>query len=47
MPKGSQNGTKNDVNTQQKHMPKLAMKKKIKKVIKNHISLKAKIINIH
>jgi len=44
--KGSQNGTEIDAKTHQKSMPKL-VSKKIREIIKNHVSLKGKIIEIH
>ena len=46
MPKGFQNGAKIDANTHQKSMPKV-VKKRIRKIIKNKVSLKGKIIAIH
>ena len=46
MPKESQHGIKNDAKTHQKSMPKLVTEK-ISKIIKNHVSLKGKIIEIH
>ena len=46
MPKGSQNRAEIDAQTHQKSMPKLVMKK-IMKIIKNHISLDGKNIEIH
>ena len=45
-PKGSQNGDEIDAQTYQKTMPK-PVSKKIKKIIKNQVSLKGKIIQIH
>jgi len=44
--KGSQNGTEIDAKTHQKSMPEL-VSKKIKEIIKNHVSLKSEIIEIH
>ena len=44
--KGSQNGTEIDTKTHQKSMPEL-VSKKIREIIKNHISLKSEIIEIH
>ena len=44
--KGVPIGAEIDAKTHKKQMPKLATKK-IKKIIRNHISLKAKIIQIH
>ena len=38
--KGSQNGTEIDAKTHQKSMPEL-VSKKIKEIIKNHVSLKS------
>jgi hypothetical protein len=46
MTKGFQNGTKIDAKTDKKSMPKL-VSKKIRKIMKNHVSLKGKIIEIH
>jgi hypothetical protein len=46
MPKGSQNGVKIDAKTHQKSMPKLVTTR-IRKIIKNHVSLKGKIIEFH
>ena len=46
MPKGSQNGAKIDAQTHRKSMPKLVMEK-IRKNIKNHVSLNGKNIEIH
>ena len=46
MPEGSQHGAKIDTKIFQKSMPKLVMKK-IRKIIKNHVSMKGKIIEIH
>ena len=46
MPKGSQNRAEIDAETHQKSMPKLVMEK-IMKIIKNHVSLNVKIIEIH
>ena len=46
IPKGSQNGTKIDTQTQQKSMRKLVTKK-IRKIILNHFSLNSKSIEIH
>ena len=43
--KGSQNGTEIDAKTHQKSMPEL-LSKKIKEIIKNHVSLKSEIIEI-
>ena len=45
-PKGSQNGAEIDAKTHQQSMPKQVLKK-IMKIIKNHVSLKGKIIQIH
>jgi len=45
-PKGSQNGAEIDAKTHQKSMPEL-VSEKIKKNIKNHVSLKSEIIEIH
>ena len=45
MPKGFQNGTKNDANTHQKSMP-TRVAKKIMKIIKNNVSLNGKSIEI-
>jgi hypothetical protein len=44
--KGSQNGAEIDAKTHQKSMPEL-VSKKIRKIIKNHVSLKSEIIEIH
>ena len=44
--KGSQNGAEIDAKTHQKSMPEL-VSEKIKKIIKNHVSLKSEIIEIH
>ena len=44
--KGSQNGAEIDAKTHQKSMPEL-VSKKIKEIIKNHVSLKSEIIEIH
>jgi hypothetical protein len=44
--KGSKNGAKIDDQTHQKSMPEL-VPKKIKEIIKNHVSLKREIIEIH
>ena len=46
MPKGFQHEGKIDAKTHQKTMPKLVTKR-IRKIIKNHVSLKGKIIEIH
>ena len=46
MQKGSQNGTKIDAKSHRKSMPKLVTKK-IRKIIKNHVSLNGKNIEIH
>ena len=46
MPKGSQNGAEINIKTYQKAMQK-QVTKKIMKIIKNHVSLKGKIIQIH
>ena len=46
MPKGSQNGINNDAKTHQQSMPKLVTEK-IMKIIKNHVSLKGRIIQSH
>ena len=46
MPKGFQNGDEIDAKTHQKSMPK-HVSKKIMNIIKNHISLKSQIIEIH
>ena len=46
MTKGFQNGAKIDAKTDKKSMPKL-VSKKIRKIMKNHVSLKGKIIEIH
>ena len=45
-PKGFQNGAEIDAKTYQKAMPKLVTKT-IRKMIKNYVSLKCKIIQIH
>ena len=45
-PTGSQNGVEIDAKTHQQSMPK-QVSKKIMKIIKNHVSLKGKIIQIH
>ena len=45
-PKGSQNEAEIDARTHQQAMPKLVTKK-IMKIIKNHVSLRRKIIQIH
>ena len=45
IPKGFQNGAKIDAKTHQKSMPKLVTKK-IMEIIKNHVSLNCKIIEI-
>ena len=44
--KGSQNGAEIDAKTHQKSMPEL-VSKKIREIIKNHVSLKSEIIEIH
>ena len=44
--KGSQNGAEIDAKTHQKSMPEL-VSKKISEIIKNHVSLKNEIIEIH
>ena len=44
--KGSQHGAEIDAKTHQKSMPEL-VSKKIREIIKNHVSLKSKIIEIH
>ena len=44
--KGVQNGAEIDAKTHQQSMPK-QVSKKIMKIIKNHVSLKGKIIQIH
>ena len=44
--KGSQNGAEIDAKTHQKSMTEL-VSKKIREIIKNHVSLKSKIIEIH
>jgi hypothetical protein len=44
--KGSQNGTEIDAKTHQKSIPEL-VSKKIREIIKNHVSLKSEIIEIH
>jgi hypothetical protein len=44
--KGSQNDAEIDAKTHQKSMPEL-VSKKIKEIIKNHVSLKREIIEIH
>ena len=44
--KGSQNGTEIDAKTHQKSMPEL-VSKNIREIIKNHVSLKSEIIEIH
>jgi hypothetical protein len=46
MPEGSQNGAKIGAQTHQKSIPKLVTKR-IRNIIKNHVSLKGKIIEIH
>ena len=46
MPKEIQNGTKNDAKTHQKSMRNLVTKK-IRKIIKKHVSLNGKNIEIH
>ena len=46
MPKGFQKGTGIDAKTHRKSMPKLVTKK-IRKIIKNHVSLNGKNIEIH
>jgi hypothetical protein len=46
MTKGFQNGAKIDAKTDKKSMPEL-VSEKIKKIIKNHVSLKSQIIEIH
>ena len=46
MPKWSQNRSKIDTKTHQESMPKL-ITEKIRKVIKNHVSLNGKIIEVH
>ena len=44
--KGSQNGAEIDAKTHQKSMPEL-VSKKIREIIKNHVSLKSEIIENH
>ena len=44
--KGSQNDAEIDAQTHHKSMPEL-VSKKIKEIIKNHVSLKREIIEIH
>ena len=44
--KGSQNGAEIDAKMHQKSMPEL-VSKKIREIIKNHVSLKSEIIEIH
>ena len=44
--KDSQNGAEIDAKTHQKSMPEL-VSKKIREIIKNHVSLKSEIIEIH
>ena len=44
--KGSQNGTEIDAKTHQKSMPEL-VSKKMREIIKNHVSLKSETIEIH
>ena len=44
--KGSQNGTEIDTKTHQKSMPEM-VSKKIRKIIKNHVSMNGKNIEIH
>ena len=44
--KGFQNGAEIDAKTHQKSMPEL-VSKKIREIIKNHVSLKSEIIEIH
>ena len=44
--KGSQNDAEIDAKTHQKSMPEL-VSKKIREIIKNHVSLKSEIIEIH
>ena len=44
--KGSQNGPEIDAKTHQKSMPEL-VSKKIREIIKKHVSLKSETIEIH
>ena len=44
--KGSQNGTQIDAKTHQKSMPEKVLKK-IRTIIKNHVSLQSEIIESH
>ena len=45
-PKGFQNGAEIEAKTHHKSMPNL-LTKRIRKIIKNHVSLKGQIIQIH